>query len=479
MGRARSIELSIVLAVLLALSVGGVVLPGGVQAVAADQGVVWAWGYNNYGQLGNGANMVNSLTPAQTVNLSGVTKVRAGTNFSVALRDDGTVWTWGVNHLGQLGISSASETCGAGDTLLPCSRTPLQVGGLSGVVTVAAGDRHALALKRDGTVWAWGYNPYGQLGATSQETCEIANTNLPCSRTPLQVAGLSGVTAVGAGSRHSLAIKSDGTVWAWGLNSFGQLGTESNDTCSGAPCSATPIQVGGLSGGTALAAGHDYSLAITSDGTVWGWGRNEAGQLGTGATTNADTPAQVAGLTGVKEVAAGQDHSLALKNDGTVWAWGSNEFGDLGTGPTNNMSTPVLVAGLSDVVAVAAGEDHSLAAKADGTLWAWGLNNIGQLGTASRDTCGASAAVCSTTPQVVSGVGRVSAVAVGGRHSLAVANIGAPGPPNAGGAPALPASGGGGRSTDRGSLSRLAPLLMLGLVAVLGASVMLVRYRSR
>ncbi len=476
----RSIVCAVALLMaLLTPPLAGVLVSQAVRSAPADEGVVWAWGYNNYGQLGNGANMVNSPTPAQTVKLSGVTMVRAGTNFSVALRNDGTAWTWGVNHLGQLGTSSANETCGAADTLLPCSRTPLQVSGLDGLVAVAAGDRHALALKRDGTVWTWGYNPYGQLGATSQETCELADTALPCSRRPLQVAGLSGVTAVGAGSRHSLAVKSDGTVWAWGLNSFGQLGTASNDTCSGAPCSATPIQVAGLSGGTALAAGHDYSLVVKSDGTVWAWGFNSLGQLGTGATTNADTPAQVAGLTGVKEVAAGQDHSLALKNDGTVWAWGSNEFGDLGTGPTNNMSTPVLVAGLSDVVAVAAGEDHSLAAKADGTLWAWGLNNIGQLGMASREACSGGTTVCSTTPQVVSGVGGVVAVGVGGRHSLAVANIGAPGPPNAGGAPALPASDGGGRSTDRGSLSRLAPLLMLGLVAVLGASVMLVRYRSR
>ncbi len=468
MGKTRNIPLLLGLVALLALV--SVLTTGDVRSAAADEGVVWAWGFNNYGQLGNGANTVNSPAPAQVVNLRGATMVRAGTNFSVALRDDGTVWTWGVNHLGQLGTSSASETCGAGDTLLPCSRTPLQVGGLSGVVTVAAGDRHALALTRDGTVWAWGYNPFGQLGATSQETCALANTDLPCSRTPLQVVGLSGVTAVGAGSRHSLAVQSDGTVWAWGLNSSGQLGTASNDTCSGAPCSATPIQVPGLSGGTALAAGHNYSLAVTSDGAVWGWGRNDAGQLGTGATADASTPVQVAGLTGVTDVAAGQDHSLALKNDGTVWAWGSNEFGDLGTGSTNGARTPVLVAGLSGVVAVAAGEDHSLAVKADGSVWAWGLNNVGQLGTTSRDTCGASTAVCSTTPQVVSGVGRGSAVAVGGRHSLAVANSGAP---------ALPASGGGGRATERGSQSPFALLMMLSLVAVLGTSLVLVRYRAR
>ncbi len=235
----------------------------------------------------------------------------------------------------------------------------------------------------------------GQLGANIQETCPLADTNLPCSRAPVQVGGLDGVTTITAGSRHNLALKNDGTLWGWGLNSFGQLGPNSNDTCGGAPCNATPAQIPGLNGVSALAAGYDYSLAVRSDGILWGWGRNEAGQLGNGSITNSNVPVQAAGLTGVKAVSAGEDHSLAVKNDGTLWAWGSNEFGDLGTGSTGNSGTPAQVIGLSDVVAVSAGEDHSLAVKNDGTLWAWGLNNVGQLGTSSGDTCGAAAPVCS------------------------------------------------------------------------------------
>jgi hypothetical protein len=219
-------------------------------------------------------------------------------------------------------------------------------------------------LKNDGTVWAWGYNNYGQLG----------NGTYSNSNVPVQVSGLTGVTAIAWGWWHSLALKNDGTVWAWGYNKQGQLGdgtkTDSN----------VPVQVSGLTGVTAIAGSWKHSLALKNDGTVWAWGYNGDGQLGNGTNTNSNVPVQVSGLAGITAIAGGYQHSLALKNDGTVWAWGYNGDGQLGNGTNTNSNVPVPVSGLTGITAIAGGGYHSLALKSDGAVWAWGENYSGQLG---------------------------------------------------------------------------------------------------
>jgi alpha-tubulin suppressor-like RCC1 family protein len=186
-------------------------------------------------------------------------------------------------------------------------------------------------------LFAWGDNDYGQLGTGT-------TTNYIPSYIPVQVSGLTGVTAIAGGRGHSLALKGDGTVWAWGDNS------------------STPGQVNNLTGVTAIAAGGGHNLALKGDGTVWAWGYNPNGQLGTGTTTISSTiPVQVSGLTGVTAIAAGGNHSLAPKGDGSVWAWGYDQHGQLGNGTATDSSTPVQVSGLTGVTAIAAGEEHSLA----------------------------------------------------------------------------------------------------------------------
>ncbi|BAS26954.1 RCC1 repeat-containing protein [Limnochorda pilosa] len=330
----------------------------------------WAWGSNSNGQLGDGTTTYHR-TPVQVSGLSGLVAVAGGQSYSLALKSDGTAWAWGGNFLGQLGDGTTADR-----------RTPVQVGSLSGIVAVAAGVFHSLALKSDGTVWAWGYNFYGQLGDGTQTD----------HSTPVQVKGPGGtgvlidIIAIAAGGFHSLALRSDGTVWAWGDNSSGQLGDGTTTN------SWVPVQVKGA-GGTGfltnaaeLAGGTSHSLALKSDGTVWAWGSNGAGQLGDGTTTTSGVPVQVKGpggtglFTSVAAVASGSFHNLALRNDGSVWAWGSNVYGQLGDGSTANRSTPVQVSGLTDPVAIAGGTRHSLALKSDGTLWAWGSNDSGQLG---------------------------------------------------------------------------------------------------
>ena len=366
-----------------------------------------AWGYNSYYQLGDGTT-TNRNTPVPVSNLRGVVAV-AGSDHSLALADDGTVWAWGDNSYGQLG-----------DGTHDYRYTPVPVSGLSNVIAIAAGAYHSLAVTADGSVWAWGNNGSGQLG----------NGSYNDSNTPVQVSGLTGVVAIAAGYYHSLALKSDGSVWAWGYNSYYQLGDGTYTT------RYTPVQVKGpggtgtLGGVVAIAAGTYHSLALKSDGSVWAWGYNSSGQLGNGTTNYSFTPVQVSGpggtgtLDGVVAIAAGYYHSLALKSDGTVWAWGNNSNGQLGEGTATNYNTPVQVVGpggtgtLTGVVAIAAGDANSLALESDGTVWAWGWNYYGQLGDGTYTTRYNPVQVLG--PRGTGTLGNVVAIAAGYYHSLAV-----------------------------------------------------------
>ncbi|MCL2775481.1 MAG: S8 family serine peptidase, partial [Oscillospiraceae bacterium] len=255
-------------------------------------------------------------------NSNNILQMTEGQYYTLALKSDGTVWAWGYNSYGQCGNGSIGK-----------SEKLTQVVGLSSIIAIVAWQNHSMALKSDGTVWAWGYNSNGQLGdgTTTQRT------------TPVQVTGLSGIIAISAGSSHSMALKSDGTVWAWGYNGYGQLGDGTTTQRT------TPVQVTGLSGIIAISAGDSNSMALKSDGTVWAWGYNYYGLLGDGTTVNKSTPVQVTGLSGIIAISAGNSHSMALKSDGTVWAWGYNYYGLLGDGTTVNKSTPVQVIGLSNV----------------------------------------------------------------------------------------------------------------------------------
>jgi len=194
-------------------------------------------------------------------------------------------------------------------------------------------------LRSDGTVWAWGYNGYGELG----------NNTTTDSHVPVQVTGLSSVTAITGNSNSGYALSSDGTVWAWGFNLYGQLG---NGTTTD---SHVPVQMSGLTGVTAVSAGAFAGYALRSDGTVWACGFNLYGQLGIGSTTNSSLPVPVSGLTGVTAISGGEFAGYALSSAGTVWAWGYNGYGQLGNNTTTDSHVPVQVSGLSGVAAIAAG----------------------------------------------------------------------------------------------------------------------------
>lgn len=285
--------------------------------------------------------------------------VAAGNNFTVALKADGTVWTWGTNYHGQLGNGTFDPDGLLANGYFDPSFVPTPVvGSLTNVVRIAVGGdllsdfQRTLALKSDGTVWRW--------GSLSPQTGDpAADTSVPA-----QIVGVSGVMAIASGPYHDLAVKSDGTVWGWGYNNAGALGSDNLDEDI-----AEPIQIEGIENAVSVAARMNGSIALKADGTVWAWGDYDL-----------SSPVQVLGLTNIIQIVAGTDHCMALKNDGTVYAWGANSKGQLGDGTKIWRQLPVVIPSLNNVVFIAAGYQHSLAIRADGTAWAWGWNMRNQLG---------------------------------------------------------------------------------------------------
>ncbi|WP_437592024.1 RCC1 domain-containing protein [Sorangium sp. So ce1000] len=266
-------------------------------------------------------------------------------------------------------------------------------------VTLAAGSAHSLAVRSDGTIWGWGDN--GDYQVSVYQKAGVYGD-------PFFVQELSGVTDVAAGYGHSLALLADGTVRAWGTNYGGQLGTTTTIP--------DLVVVPGLDKVIDVAAGRYHSMALRSDGTVWTWGDSSSGQLGDGTVGWRATPAPVPGLSNVVAIAAGDIHALAVLADGTVWAWGEGSQGQLGDGASADSAVPVQVSGLDGAIAVAAGTWHSLALRSDGTVRAWGEGSEGQLGQ--------GVAADSAVPVPVAGLDAVTAIAAGMGHSLALRSDG-------------------------------------------------------
>ena len=358
--------------------------------IISGENTMYAWGHNGAGRLGNITAGDKSGTPV-IVNGPGGTDVfqnvmaiAGGTFHSLALKHDGTVWTWGSNGSGQLGNTSVGTY----------SNSPIQVmdaGGNSyftNCIYISGGETHSVAVKSDGSVWSWGDNSVGQLGSNSSYNSAL----------PIKVTGASGngtldhIIAVSAGIYHTIALKNDGTVWAWGSNNLGQLGNELYPVYSKFPVPVVTEQ-GALSDIIAIAAGDSHNLALHKSGIIYAWGDNAKGQLGNWTTGGIrSTPAPVKSFDGVNDlihvvdIAAGSSHSVAILNDETVAAWGDNQLGRLGNNTFVDSSIPVRVkttdgiTNLEGIVAIDVGNSHNLAFKRDGTVWSWGANYYGQLG---------------------------------------------------------------------------------------------------
>ena len=308
-----------------------------------------ATGSNGYGQLCNATTTPGTVASGAVAPLNaGVISVAAGSVHSVAVTSAGAVFSCGRNSFGQLGNGTTTD-----------SPTPVAVAVPGTVTEIAAGWAFDLALTSTGAVYAWGYNGDGELGAASSGTCA---GSYPCATTPVAVSlGGASVTAIAAGWDHSLAIRSDGTALAWGLNNYGQLGTgDTTNRLVPAPA------LGGIAVG-AIACGGAHSLAVrASDGTGLAWGLNNHGQLGAGSTAAFLTTATpLASSASLGAVAAGAYHSLAITSAGAPLAWGDDAAGQLGDGTTTDRSSPVspLAPATPPVSGIAAGWAHSLFVK--------------------------------------------------------------------------------------------------------------------
>ncbi len=325
-------------------------------AVSAD-GSVHAWGANFASQLGDGQE-AQQPTPVLLTSLSQVKAISAAGEFShtLALKDDGTLWAWGFNTFGQLGDGSTAD-----------SYLPVQVNTPSRISAMTAGHFHTLAVS-GGTLLAWGNNSDGQLG----------DGTLTDRLLPTPVNGLATVTQVAGGYAHSVALLADGSVWAWGNNEGGQLGNGSLAS------SAQPLPIAGIATVTAIASGADHVLALLADGTVWAWGANYDGQIGNATRDDALRPVQVPGLVNIGAIAAGDSHSMAVGRDGTLWTWGGRYIdvygADYDVEIAVDTTTPQAAVELDHVATAAGGYSNAFALKTDGTVWARGYNFTGQIG---------------------------------------------------------------------------------------------------
>jgi len=327
-----------------------------VPADAFRQGNLFTWGNNLGGKLGDNT-IIGRSTPVVTfAGGANWKQVSCGQDHTAAIKTDGTLWTWGDGGSGKLGDNTTTSRS-----------TPVTTfaGGTNWKQVSCVGNLGTRAIKTDGTLWVWGFNSAGHLG-----TNNTTQRNTPITT----FAGGTNWKQVAGGGLHTTAIKTDGTLWTWGPNNFGQLGDNTTTNRS------TPVTT--FAGGNnwkQVSCGYRHTTAIKTDGTLWIWGDNSSGQLGinlAGATNSRTTPVTTfAGGNNWKQVSGGRDHTAAIKTDASLWIWGDGGSGRLGINDTTNRSTPVTTfAGGNNWKQVGAGRFQTAAIKTDGTLWTWGSN---------------------------------------------------------------------------------------------------------
>jgi alpha-tubulin suppressor-like RCC1 family protein len=358
------------------------------MGIKAD-GTLWTWGFNYYGQLGLGHNMDVSQ-PTQVGMDADWVSACMGAGAGYAIKSNGTLWAWGYNLEGALGIGNNIS-----------NNSPVQVGSDSNWAFINADGGHALAIKTDGTIWGWGYNGSGAIG---DGTTVDRNA-------PVQVGSSSNTWKyVSTGDEGTLAITSNGTLWAWGSNAFNQLGFVPSS-------SLTPLQVGSQSNWTMVSTKHRSSFGVKSDGTLWAWGDNTYGQLGFGNTNTAVVPTQSGIDYNWVSVSAGTHSHVRVRADGALFTAGRNQYGQLGDGTTVNKNLEVLISTLTVWQSASSNLNFTVALKSDGSIWGWGANSNGQLGQGNNN-------LSYNNPTRIGNGNEWSQIAAGGNHVMAIKSDG-------------------------------------------------------
>ena len=331
------------------------------QCIAVKtNGTLWGWGYNVDGELGDGTN-INKNYPVQINGDTDWQVAFTGISHSLALKKDSSLWAWGGNSSGELGDGSTSS-----------SNIPKKIGADRNWIAISAGGAHSLAIKSDGTLWAWGYDGYGELGIG--DLGNLGTYNYITS--PVQVGTDNNWLIISASQFCSYAIKKDGSLWAWGNDDSKTLGL--GDTVYG--IISSPMQIGTDTNWKYVSAGANHGLAIKTDGTLWAWGYNYDGELGDNTNINKEVPVQIGADNNWISTSASDFSSYAIKNDGTLWVYGANEVGQLGDGTYINKNTPAKISSNTSWLLISGGGQQAVALKSDSTLWSWGYNDFGQLG---------------------------------------------------------------------------------------------------